>query len=277
MRHRKYISVFCFVFALALCSPKIAGSQPAVKESAEEKNIVSSEAVKDEAGAPAEPVPATPPVPTEPVVVNPTDSEHRIAESDAGDLVIADFESWPNNRGGEIGVFGALEPDWEKVNQQPISWTYEATSLNYSSDNVHSGKNSFRLVNGVGIKPEYTWGSFSMDLGPATDITSVPKKVESLDVSGFKYFTFWVKGQKGGEKMEFVARDAHALNYSPQVRHKLPDATAVWQKISVPLNEIGGKVDLKELDNVGIAFGKDVGNLTGDTVYLDDFAFTNNP
>ncbi len=277
MRFIKYFSVFCFIFAVALCSPKKAGSQPAAKDDAGEKGIVSSEVVKNEAEAPAEPVSAAPPVSAEPVAANPSDSEYGTAESAAGDLVIADFESWPNNRGGEIGVFGALEPDWEKVNQQPVSWVYEATSLNYSPDNVHSGKKSFRLVNGVGIKPEYTWGSFSMDLGPTTDITTVPKKVESLDVSGFKYFTFWVKGGKGGEKMEFVARDAHALNYSPQVKYKLPDAAAVWQKISVPLNEISSKVDLKNLDNVGIAFGRDVGNLTGDIVYLDDFAFTTNP
>lgn len=102
----------------------------------------------------------------------------------------------------------------------------------------------------------------------------VPKKVESFNAAGYKYFTFWVKGEKGGEKMEFLARDAHALNYSPQVKYKLPDATPEWQKITIPLNELSSKVDLTKMDNVGIAFGKDVGNITGDTIYLDDFAFT---
>jgi hypothetical protein len=193
------------------------------------------------------------------------------------DIVIADFEGWPNNVGGEIGVFGALEPDWEKVNQQPISWVYEVTSLNYSPANVHSGKNSFRMVNGTGAKPDYTWGSFSMDLGPTTDITSVPKKVKSLDVSKYAYLSFWVKGAKGGEKMELLARDANALDYLPQLKYKLPAATAEWQKVTVPLAELSGKIDLTKLDNVGIAFGKDTGNLTGDIIYLDDFAFTNNP
>ena len=45
----------------------------------------------------------------------------------------------------------------------------------------------------------------------------------------------------------------------------------------VPLSDISGKVDITKLDNIGVAFGKDVGNLTGDTIYIDDFAFTNNP
>jgi len=278
---KKYISVLCLVliFAIAGCGQKKVESQPIAEEEVKEKGITPIETVKDNESDMA---PAAPPSSAEPVVGGPVEAQQtQTADSavakEAGDILIADFESWPNNVGGEVGVFGSLEPDWEKINQQPVSWVYEVTSLNYSPENVHSGKNSFRLVNGVGIKPEYTWGSFSMDLGPTTDITSVPKKVESLDASGSKYFTFWVKGAKGGEKMEFLMRDAHALNYSPQVKYKLPDATTEWQKVTVPLSEVSNKIDLTKLDNTGIEFGRDAGNLTGDIIYVDDFAFTNNP
>lgn len=193
----------------------------------------------------------------------------------AQEVIIADFEGWPNNLGGEVGVYGALEPNWDDITTVPYSWVYEGITLGYNPENTHSGKQSFRLVNGLGLKPEVTWGSFAMDLGPTTDLTVVPKKVESFDASGFKYVTFWVKGEKGGEKIEFLVRDAHALNYMPQAKLKLPDATAEWQKIIVPLSDISGKVDLTALDNIGVAFGRDVGNLKGEVIYIDDFMFTN--
>lgn len=193
----------------------------------------------------------------------------------AQEMIIADFEGWPDNLGGEIGVYGSLEPNWDDIATVPYSWSYEPITPGYNPANVHSGKQSFRLVNGLGLKPELTWGSFAMDLGPTTDLTVMPKKVESFNASGFKYITFWVKGEKGGEKMEFVARDAHALNYMPQAKYKLPDATTEWQKITIPLSEVSGKTDVTALDNIGLAFGKDVGNIKGEIVYLDDFAFTN--
>lgn len=298
MSSKRYIGILCLVFLFAAvgCSPKKTEKpdMPAEAYTDVPDDVAALGAV--EAPAPSEPileaaVPAAPPIPEHPAVGEPVPaapvSEAPVAQPAPvavvepvraeGDVIIADFETWPNNLGGEIGVFGSLEPDWEKVNQQPVSWVYEETSLNYSLNNVHSGKSSFLLINGVGIKPEYTWGSFAMDLGPVSDITVVPKKVESFDASGYKYITFWVKGAKGGEKMELLVRDAHASNYSPQVKYKLPDATAAWQKITIPLDDFSGKIDMARLDNVGISFGQDAGNMTGDAVYLDDFAFTNNP
>lgn len=285
MHFKKFLSVLCLIFVLAVCGcgQNKTANQPVTKEYLNEKGITPIEKVLDPAKLPAPAakeeviLPADIAPQPQPVAANVTEVPVPAASPAAGDIIIADFEGWPNLVGGEIGVFGSLEPDWDKANQQPVSWVYESTSLNYSPENVHSGKNSFRLVNGIGIKPEYTWGSFAMDLGPTTDITPVPKKVESMDVSGYKYLTFWVKGAKGGEKMEFLARDAHALNYSPQIKYKLPDAATEWKKITIPLSELSSKVDLTKLDNIGIAFGKDVGNLTADTIYLDDFAFTNNP
>ncbi|MBU4376061.1 MAG: hypothetical protein KKD29_01125 [Candidatus Omnitrophica bacterium] len=280
MHFKKYLSIFfvIFIFAISGCGQNTTQKQSLTKEEPAEKGITPVNVVKNEAGY----SPAAPPIPAgpgvgEPVAAKPPVSEVTGAESAEGDLIIADFEGWPNNLGGEVGVYGSLEPDWEKVNQGPVSWVYEATSLNYNPENVHSGANSFRLVNGTGLKPEYTWGSFSMDLGPTRDITSVPKKVESLDASEYTYLVFWVKGEKGGEKMELLVRDAHALNYLPQVKYKLSDASREWKKIVVPLSDISGKVDIAKLDNIGVAFGKDVGNLTNDTIYIDDFAFTNNP
>ena len=202
-----------------------------------------------------------------------------ITETAVGSAIIADFESWPNNLGGEVGVYGALEPNWDDITSVPYSWVYEAITPGYDPANVHSGNQAFRLVNGLGLKTELTWGSFAMDLGPVTDLTVVPKKVESfnaLDYEGqsYSYLSFWIKGEQGGEKVELLIRDAHALNYMPQVKHKLPDATTEWQKVSVSLEQLKGQIDLTALDNIGLAFGRDVGNLKGEVIYVDDFMFT---
>lgn len=201
-------------------------------------------------------------------------AQEEVAEEAEG-VMIADFESWPNNMGGEVGVYGALEPNWDDVAAVPYSWVYEPIAPGYDIVNVYKGRQSFRLVNGLGLKPELMWGSFAMDLGPTTDLTVIPKKVESFDTSGYEYLAFWVKGEKGGERMELLIRDAHALNYMPQIKHKLPDATTEWQKVTVSLGQFKGRLDLTALDNVGLAFGKDVGNLKGEVIFVDDFMFTN--
>jgi len=200
------------------------------------------------------------------------DTEEVQAEGE----VIADFENWPNNLGGEVGVYGSLEPNWDDITDIPYSWVYEPITPGYDIANVHSGKQSFRLVHALGLKPDVAWGSFAMDLGPTTDLTVIPKKVESFDASDYTYLTFWVKGEKGAEKIELLIRDAHALNYMPQVKHKVNDIGTEWKKIVIPLEQFNGQIDLTAVDNVGIAFGRDVGNLKGEIVYLDDFMFTNN-
>ncbi|MBL7070981.1 MAG: hypothetical protein ISS26_02265 [Candidatus Omnitrophica bacterium] len=255
--NRFCVLLFVLLFAVSGCGKKAEVEQPISEpETAQSSQVETPK--------------APPAIPSKPMV----ESEKAAVSDDA--LIVADFEGWPNNLGGEIGVYGALEPDWENVNEFPVSWVYDPVSLGYNTANVRSGNNSFRLVNGLGVKPELAWGSFAMDLGSTIDITTTPKKVESLDASGYKFIVFWAKGESGGEKMELLVRDGHALDYDPQIRYRLPDLTAQWQRIMIPLAQISGKVDLSQLDNLGIAFGKDVGNMQGDIAYIDDFIFTNN-
>jgi len=280
MRFRKYMGAVCclLLFAVAGC-----GSKQEAEETGIEKGAVFSTGELERGEVSDVGQRATVVDKATTVGVPSSQQSSKMIESDAktlrteSEVLIADFEGWPNNLGGEMGVYGSLEPDWDTVSTTPYSWVYEPVTPYYNIEHVHSGRQSFRLVNGLGAKPNETWGSFAMDLGPTIDLTVVPKKVESFDASGFKYLTFWVKGEKGGERMQLLLRDAHALNYMPQVKHMLPDATTEWTKVVVSLDEFKKRIDLSRLDNIGIAFGKDVGNLQGEIVYIDDFIFTNNP
>ena len=267
---RQLVLAAIIVIAAAGCSQNKVESQGVPDEELNEKGMTPIESIKDDSAETALSEPAS-------IAGFNADQPGPAADSGKADTVIADFENLPDNLGGEIGVFGSLESALEKAGQQPVSWVYEPASSNYSPENVHSGKNSFRIVNGLGIKPDYSWGSLSIDLGPAVDMTSIPKKVKSLDVSEYKYIAFWVKGAKGGENMALVARDGRAPSYSAQVKYNLPSATAEWQKVIIPLDDIKNNVDLTMLDNIGIAFGNDAGNVPGDIIYLDDFVLTNNP
>ena len=94
----------------------------------------------------------------------------------ADTLLIADFESHPNNLGGEVGVYGSLEPNWDDK-ATPYSWYYTKDVPGYDAINAHGGKQSFRLVNALGSKKAETWGSFSADLGQVTDAVPVPKRM----------------------------------------------------------------------------------------------------
>lgn len=190
------------------------------------------------------------------------------------DLFITDFEKHPNALGGEIGLYGAAEPDWENKTQ-PYSWYYTPEVKGYKKENVISGQQSFRLVNGNSPRSGVGWASLGIDLGPVIDPEVTPVRIRPLDVSGYKYLSFWAKGERGGERLRVIFRDASAMTYTPEHLYDIKEPLTVeWKRIVVPLNEIKG-VDFKNLVHIGISFGEDVGNKLGTIMYLDDFAFTN--
>ncbi len=191
------------------------------------------------------------------------------------DLIITDFEKHPNCLGGQVGVYGAGSPNWSNT-EEPYSWYYTPEVKNYKKENVVSGKQSFRLVNGNSPDSDVGWASFGLDLGPILDASVVPIKVEPLDVSGYKYLVFWAKTELGGEKLLVNFRDARSITYMPQFQYKVKKPLTVkWQRITVPLKDVYN-VDFKSLVHTGLAFGEDASNEMGAIIYIDDFAFSNN-
>lgn len=195
-----------------------------------------------------------------------------IASADAAQqLMVADFERWPNNLDGEIGVYGGGEPDWEK----PVhSWYYSPETPGYNPLNVKNGVKSFRLVNAM--QPNNAiWATTAIDLGPTLDVKREPKKIQSLDVSAYHFLTFWIKGQKGGEFFRVVFRDAGAQNYQDEVSFTpLPKGvSSEWTYVKIPLSKLKRRLNLKRLDMVGFHFGRNIGNPKGSTLFIDDVLF----
>ena len=203
------------------------------------------------------------------------DEETETLEIPSGEniLLVASFECAPNDLGGDIGVYGDGEPDWKHPGL-PHSWFYEPTLPYYKKENVHTGAQSFLLVNAQkGVKKR--WASFATDMGPTIDKTVEPKKVESKDVSKYKKLVLWVKGEKGGEKFNVIVRDAHARSYMPQaiVYNPSGGCTKERKKIEIKLTDFIGRVDWKNLDTVGLEFGVNIGNPKGAAFYIDDIYF----
>lgn len=190
------------------------------------------------------------------------------------DLLIADFEAHCNQLGGQIGVYGAGEPDLSNKDN-PFSGYYTVFIKGCQKENIFNGKQSFRLVNGGGPRENVGWASFGLNLGPVIDEFADPIKVKPLDVSGYRYLVFWAKGEKGGERIIVNFRDSNAPGYLPQYTYKVNGSLLKkWKKIAVPLSKVYN-VDLKNLVHVGLSFGEAAKNRKGDIIYVDDWYFTN--
>jgi hypothetical protein len=195
------------------------------------------------------------------------------------DLLISHFEGHPNCLCGAASVYGDGEPDWDAIQaagfEQPYSWYYEPGKPAYDKINVHTGWQSFRLVNAGSMCRSQTqgWASLGMDLGPVLDETG---KTRPLDARNYRALAFWAKtDNENGANLKVFFRDAHASSLMPQVTvaPNPPTVTGQWQRFMVDLETIGNHVDLEALVHAGVAFGADVGNPPGTVLYLDDMAF----
>jgi hypothetical protein len=193
------------------------------------------------------------------------------------DSVIADFESHPNRLYGEIGVYGDGEPDWAVIKKtgfsEPYSWYYEPNKPGYNKANVHSGLQSFRLVN-AGPMCKYKrqdWASLGLDLGIVTGY----KKIKPVDVSSYKELSFWAKTTNpDGASMKVTFLDTHKRSYIPEAAPKPSRLTKEWQRFIVELNSVEPIIDLHHLTNIGLSFGRNQGNSAGTIIYVDDIAFS---
>lgn len=192
------------------------------------------------------------------------------AEDSVERLYVADFETHPTALGGKIGVYGAATPpNWQNPGNN-FSWFYGPTIMPYDITNVHSGVQSFRLVN---MRSVPNWASVGINLGPIMDPAAAPIRVGSINVSGYDCLEFWVKGA-GATAVTVLFRDAHCTSYTPQLELTVPAGGGGWTYVAIPIGAISGGVDITCLVHIGFDVGSLRGNGVGAGVFIDDVAFS---
>jgi hypothetical protein len=196
----------------------------------------------------------------------------------AADIVVAHFEGHPNALFGEVGVYGDAEPDWPAIEKdgrkQPYSWYYAPDVPGYDKANVHSGRQSFRLVSAGPMckSRDQKWASLALDLCPMVD----GKATKPLDATACKALAFWARTDaKDGAAIQVSLRDASPLDRSLRA---LQSAGTVkvggkWERHMIDLAPLGVKVSLNRLAQVTLEFGLGAGNPNGTLLYVDDVYF----
>jgi carbohydrate binding protein with CBM30 domain len=160
------------------------------------------------------------------------------AEPPSGDLVIWNFERGiTNDWGGRYNVY-TREPSWAR--------TYLDSSVRRSAGSyslrvtVHREREGF-----CGL-----WLKFYRE----ADATR-----RFLDATPYRFLSFWMKGEKGGEDFDFDLTDeAHQDKEDPALTRHLhaylpKGVTTQWQEVQIPLADFHG-LDLSRLAQLTLKF-----------------------
>ncbi len=103
---------------------------------------------------------------------------------------------------------------------------------------------------------------------------------KAADVTPYNVLSFWIKGEKGGEKFDIGLADSRMQDfgvdavYAGSVNNFLPGGiTKEWQQVKVPLSRWEAWVDLSALGSMVIWFSEEGGG----RMYLDDISFRSDP
>jgi len=89
-----------------------------------------------------------------------------------------------------------------------------------------------------------------------------------MDVSGYEYLSFYIKGDKGGEKFDISIKDAAGLEKKLNSNSYL-DVTTQWQKVKIPLSSFSG-IKTASIGSIQLSFE---GRHGKGRIYLDDVSF----
>jgi hypothetical protein len=206
-----------------------------------------------------------------------------MAQFACADCIVVHFEAHPNCLGGDVGVYGDGEPNWPAIEAvkltRPYSWYYGPDTPGYDPNNVHTGLQSFRLVNATGMcrSVNQKWASLGLDLGPKTVQKGNYLRPAGVDVSAYKQLVFWAKAPDNpGVKLKIGFRDASAKEFElkAEISPKPSTVSKQWARHIVDLSSIRWPVvDLTKLEHVAFSFGQNIGNARGTIMYLEDVAF----
>lgn len=155
-----------------------------------------------------------------------------------------------NGRGGQYNVY-AREPSWART---------------YLDPSVHRPSSGHSLRVTVHREAQGFCGLW-LDFYPRS---AVPRRF--LDASPYRFLSFWIKGQKGGEDFDLQLADSTGQQHEDATRplhaYLRRGVTTEWQEVLIPLADFRG-LDLRQLVQVTLNF-----TTPGDyRFYLEDVAF----
>lgn len=179
--------------------------------------------------------------------------------NDAPLVVITGFEGMDVAFGGNVGVYGGAEPNWDFPGAK--SWFVTPGDAEYSGEMVHGGKQSFRIK----WSPDKAeWATFVLLLGPMFEGKTRPRPA---DLAGFQTLSFWVKAEQGGEEFQPLIRTASASGLEADVKGPVYKANTTWTRYTLDLPGLLGTKTQVEM--VGLRVGKEP--LDKGVIYTDDW------
>lgn len=176
------------------------------------------------------------------------------AQQTPTELTVWNFDhSHVNSLGGKYNVF-MRNPSWARSYLDP--GTHRPSSAHSLRFTAHRAAQGF-----CGIWFDFYPGSES--------------PVRYVDASAYRYLSFWIKGEKGGEDVDITLKDstwrAHEDSNPTRPLHAyLPQgASTGWQQVRIPLRDFQG-LDATKLFNLVFVITRE-----GDhRFYVDDIGFT---
>ena len=200
-----------------------------------------------------------------------------------GDVLITDFEELPLNRlNGSIGTYGAAEGSgstskYAVSGEKSYKLVFEQERTVETEHYVETESIGLKMIETETIASPLmakllSWATFVLNMGPIIDTNTTPFTIAPMDFSEFRYLVFWVKGKRSGEDFRIYFRDSSASTYDPQIKIR-PKVVVQkkWRPVKVELRKLKNKIDLQNIVQIGIGFGKDDGNKSGNVIYVDNF------
>jgi len=178
--------------------------------------------------------------------------EERVVSERPGDiLIVDDFDDGakPNNLGGDLGA-------WDR---DPADDTQ--TCREYFTSEVKCGDK------GYSMKIDYDVDS------PSPAFNGYWTKLQGIDVSPYKNFVFYVKGdEKDGFTTQFKIE---LKNDKKEVgKYYVKGVTTEWQKVIVPLNNFVGITDFTNMTEFVVVFEDRIATDRDGAIYIDNLQFS---
>ncbi|MDP8263608.1 MAG: glucoamylase family protein [Candidatus Ancaeobacter aquaticus] len=160
-----------------------------------------------------------------------------------------------NSRGGPNKVGGASDTWCKSVSKILSGYKKNETKIVLFE----------KPLSGYALKLKYDVDSKGGEAGWWTALNKA-------DYSAYDTFSFWVRGDFGGEKCTIGIKDVLWFETKlPIDRYLESGITGEWQKVVIPLSDFSDIHDWHSLDNISITFdyGKDSSNYG--TIYFDNF------